>query len=65
MAYDAVRAGVAYVPGAASTTDGQPTNSLRLTYSVANAEQILTGIAALGRLVAKGQSVVMRIPTES
>ena len=50
LAYDAIEAGVAYVPGTAFFHDGSGANTLRLSYSVSTPEQIETGIASLGEL---------------
>ena len=43
---------IAFVPGRAFFADAAVTNTLRLSYSLASPEQIETGIARLGRLVA-------------
>jgi 2-aminoadipate transaminase len=53
MAREAIAAGVAYVPGSAFYADGTPRSSLRLSYSVVTFEQIDTGIAALGNVLAR------------
>lgn len=50
-AYDAIDAGVVYVPGQAFFADEQPRNSFRLSYSVATATQIEDGIATLGKVL--------------
>ena len=43
--------GVAFVPGAAFFHDGRGRNTMRLSYSLANQDQIERGIAALAQLV--------------
>ena len=43
--------GVAFVPGAAFFHDGRGRNTMRLSYSLANQDQIERGIAALATLV--------------
>jgi len=52
IAYEAVSEGVAYVPGETFYTDGTGLNTLRLSYSVATAAEIESGIAKLGRIFA-------------
>lgn len=47
IAYDAVRQNVAYVPGETFFTDGSGLNTLRLSYSVASAEEIDEGVRRL------------------
>ena len=42
---------LAFVPGRAFFADGTGANTLRLSFSLANPEQIETGIAALARLI--------------
>ena len=53
LALEAVREGVAYVPGEAFFAAGGGENTLRLSYSVASPEQIETGVARLGALFAR------------
>src|SRR5262249_39552162 len=48
----AVDQGVAFVPGRAFHADGTNGNTLRLSFSLADAEAIEEGIGRLGRLVA-------------
>lgn len=52
LAREAARAGVAYVPGEAFFAGGGGENTLRLSYSVATPEEIETGIARLGAILA-------------
>jgi 2-aminoadipate transaminase len=47
----AVKRGVAYVPGEPFYANGGGLNTLRLSYSVATAEQVEKGIASLGELL--------------
>ncbi|CAA9574229.1 MAG: Aspartate aminotransferase (AspB-4) [uncultured Truepera sp.] len=47
IAYDAVQQNVAYVPGETFFTDGSSLNTLRLSYSVASAEEIDEGVRRL------------------
>ncbi len=44
---------VAFVPGQAFFADGSGSNTMRLNFTNANAEQIETGIARLGQLIAQ------------
>ena len=50
LAYEAVKQGVAYVPGETFFTDGTGLNTLRLSYSVATPAEIETGISRLGQV---------------
>ncbi len=50
LAYEAVKQGVAYVPGETFFTDGTGLNTLRLSYSVATPEEIETGVSRLGQV---------------
>lgn len=53
IAYDAVKQGVAYVPGETFYANDAALNTLRLSYSVATPEQISEGIGSLGKLFEK------------
>ncbi|MDH6195516.1 2-aminoadipate transaminase [Mycobacterium frederiksbergense] len=48
---DALRRGVAYIPGPAFTTDGSMRNSLRLCFATSTPERIEEGIARLAQTV--------------
>jgi 2-aminoadipate transaminase len=48
---DAVNRGVAYVPGEPFYANGGGLNTLRLSYSIATAEQVEKGMASLGELL--------------
>jgi len=48
---DAVGAGVLFAPGFQFNHDGRPSRCLRLTFALADAEQLRRGVAALARLV--------------
>ena len=50
LAYEAVKQGVAYVPGETFFTGGTGLNTLRLSYSVATPEEIETGVSRLGQV---------------
>jgi len=52
MAYEAVRQGVAYVPGETFFTDGRGLNTLRLSYSGASPAEIDEGVRRLGQVFA-------------
>jgi DNA-binding transcriptional MocR family regulator len=47
-----VEQGVAFVPGRAFHADGTGANTLRLSFSLADAAAIETGIGRLGKLIA-------------
>ncbi|MDG2051031.1 MAG: PLP-dependent aminotransferase family protein [Myxococcota bacterium] len=49
---EASRAGVLFAPGSQFMPDGRPSRCLRLTLARANADEIKSGLAALGRVVA-------------
>jgi len=54
----AVERGVAFVPGAPFFVDGEPDNTMRLSFVTASAEQIERGIAALGAVL--GEAIAAR-----
>lgn len=52
MLADAVEHNVAYVPGQPFYASGEQRNTLRLSFATSTPEQIRTGVAALGRVIA-------------
>jgi 2-aminoadipate transaminase len=48
---DALREGVAYIPGPAFTVDGSMRNALRLCFATSSPERIELGVARLARVV--------------
>ena len=52
IVHEAVKEGVAYVPGETFYTDGTGLNTLRLSYSVATPEEVDTGVARLAKVFA-------------